>query len=159
MSQRASPSDRRWTLAGVVAAALLLQTGAAGCACTRYRFVSIEGPEDFRVVERSWSPSHYEWTVWPVPTRYEADRSGYQLEARTEAPYPHLAIRATDPEGNELVAWDPNQPFLHGGHATSQYPDEGSWSFDVLRDDEVVGSETIHFRVRSRPLACAWNLP
>jgi hypothetical protein len=120
--------------------------------------VSLEGPEEFRVVERSWSSQEYDWIVWPVPTRYELIRPAYRLEARTYPSRPHLAIRATDPEGNDLVVWDPNQPYLFGGHATSRYPTEGSWSFGIERDGEVIGRETIHYRVRSRPLACGWHV-
>jgi hypothetical protein len=122
--------------------------------------VSLEAPEEFRVIERSWSSQEYEWIVWPVPARYELIRPGYRLEARTYPSRPHLAIRASDPDGNELVVWDPNQPYLFGfpPHLASPYPKEGSWSFDVRRDGEVIGSETIHYKVRSRPFACGWHI-
>jgi hypothetical protein len=120
--------------------------------------VSLGGPEEFRVVERSWSSQDYDFIVWPVPTRYELIRPGYRLEARTHASRPRLAVRATDPEGNKLVVWDPNQPYLYSRVATSQYPKEGSWSFDVKRDGEVIGRETIHYKLRSRPLACGGHV-
>ena len=153
-------SDRGRALAGVAAAALFLQLGAAGCICGRPRFLSLEGPKELRVVERSWSSQDYDWIVWPVPMRYELVRPGYRLKVRTHASRPYLAVRAFDPDGNKLDVWDPNQPYLRSipRHLTSPYPKEGSWSFDVKRDGEVIGSETIHYKVRSRPLACGWHV-
>lgn len=138
--------------------AFVLLTAVSACDCYRhYEYVSFEGQPDFHVVERTFWPRG--WTLWPVPNTYVMERPQYRIELSLSnvllgfSPSRSM-IEAFDLEGEHLEI----SRFLHAPRMP-EVTEEGNLSFDVLRDGEKIGSETLHYEIRSRPFACEWDLP
>jgi len=146
-------------------AVLLLPVGIFGCDCFEYRYLSFEGQSDFIVVEKTTRPiGGSVRTFPPVPIEYQVSRPEYDLQVSTGGlPYPTLSARAYDSEGNALQIFSSDMvrtlPEGEYGPSRQVVTNGSSWSFNVLRDGEKVGTENFQYDIRSRWTACGWDLP
>jgi hypothetical protein len=146
---------RHVCFAAGLAAALLTLAILTGCYCFEYDYVSFEGQADFVITKRTTRfMGGSARTFPPVPIEYQVTRAAYVLKISTgEVPYPVLNIEALDMEGNPLRISGPDMKSRYGPEIPEGI-ERGSWTFDVLRDDERIGSESFGYEIKSRKYAC-----
>jgi len=74
------------------------------------------------------------------------------------AAFPVVDFKAFDFAGKPLEISAPDQKWTYS-QAAAETKGQGQVSFEVLRDGERIASENLTFEVRSRSIACEWDLP
>jgi hypothetical protein len=135
--------------------------------CFSFAYVSFEGQPGFRVIEWTRYPiQRAAITTQSIPVLYEVQRARYRLEVTTgEYSFPTFAIKATTLDGVILDVVGPGADSRKDlsmstgvGPAIPKGVTAGQWSFEVLRDGQAIGRETIGYEIRSLPFACEWNV-
>lgn len=113
-----------------------------------------------RVSERAmWFTEGSAWTFPPIPVEDELVRDQYTVRVSTAGePYPVVQVRAVGNGGAELEIWAPGARW-RVAEAAPAGAERGDIGFEVRRSGDVIGSESLPFRVRSRSFACECDLP